>query len=180
MAAQCKNYMKPGGGELVIGGKLTIKDGATIEGLTASDVANLPVAAYQGDAGDGVNSIALLKAEYNELLTKLRAAGLMAAAPTIAVTAQPADLTLTAGSIDSDDKLTAAFVVSNGGTPSYQWYSNASDSNVGGSAVNGATAASYAIPTNATAGTTYYYCVASFEGVTKATDAAAVVVNAGT
>lgn len=67
--------------------------------------------------------------------------------------------------------------MSNGGTPTYQWYSNASDSNAGGSAVSGATAASYTHPANTTAGTTYY-CVASYEGVAMLTDAATVAVSA--
>lgn len=98
--------------------------------------------------------------------------------PTLAVTTQPADLALTVGAIDADDKLTAAFTVSDGGTPSYQWYRSASDSNVDGIPVGGANAASYPIPVNATAGTTYYYCVASSRGVTKTTEAAAVVVSA--
>jgi hypothetical protein len=44
------------------------------------------------------------------------------------------------------------------GTPSYQWYSNATNSNTGGTAIAGATAISYT-PSSATAGTTYYYCV---------------------
>lgn len=39
MAAQCKNYTKPGGEETVIGGKLTIQEGATVTGLTATAAA---------------------------------------------------------------------------------------------------------------------------------------------
>ena len=55
-------------------------------------------------------------------------------------------------------------VVSNGqGTPSYQWYSNTVNSNVGGTAISGATAISYS-PTVATTGTTYYYCIVSQSG----------------
>jgi PKD repeat protein len=55
-------------------------------------------------------------------------------------------------------------VVSNGqGTPSYQWYSNTVNSNVGGTAISGATAISYS-PSVAAAGTTYYYCMISQSG----------------
>jgi hypothetical protein len=48
--------------------------------------------------------------------------------------------------------------VSDGGTLSYQWYSNTSNSNVGGTAITGATATNYTPPTSA-AGTVYYYVV---------------------
>ncbi|MCR5152133.1 MAG: chitobiase/beta-hexosaminidase C-terminal domain-containing protein [Prevotella sp.] len=41
---------------------------------------------------------------------------------------------------------------------SYQWYSNTTDSNTGGTLINGAESATYTPPTTAT-GTTYYYCV---------------------
>ena len=55
-------------------------------------------------------------------------------------------------------------VVSNGqGTPSYQWYSNTVNSNVGGTAISGATAISYS-PSVAATGTTYYYCMISQSG----------------
>ncbi len=44
------------------------------------------------------------------------------------------------------------------GNLSYQWYSNDTDSNSGGTLIDGATESSYATPTN-TAGETYYYVV---------------------
>ena len=60
---------------------------------------------------------------------------------------------------------TALSIVAAGGTPSlaYQWYSNTSNSNVGGTLIAGATNASYT-PSSATAGTTYYYAVVSAAG----------------
>ena len=50
------------------------------------------------------------------------------------------------------------------GTPTYQWYSNASNSNNGGTLISGATNSTFTVPSNlsATAGVTYYYCVISF------------------
>ena len=48
--------------------------------------------------------------------------------------------------------------VQDGGMLSYQWYSNSSDSSVGGSAIDGAMSSAYTAPT-ANVGTTYYYCV---------------------
>ncbi len=46
------------------------------------------------------------------------------------------------------------------GTLTYQWYSNASASNSGGTLISGATSSSYT-PSAAIAGTTYYYCIVS-------------------
>jgi len=57
---------------------------------------------------------------------------------------------------------------------SYQWYSNAENSTVGGTAIEGATSASYDIPT-AAAGTTYYYVVAMLDGNYTATSTVATV-----
>ncbi len=50
-----------------------------------------------------------------------------------------------------------------GSTLSYQWYSNSTQSTDGAEAISGATSASY-IPSTATAGTTYYYCVVTEAG----------------
>jgi len=50
------------------------------------------------------------------------------------------------------------------GTPSYQWYSNTSNSNTGGTLITGATNANYTPPAFTTAGNTYYYVIISFSG----------------
>lgn len=47
------------------------------------------------------------------------------------------------------------------GTPTYQWYSNATNSNTGGTAIASATSATYAPPTT-TVGITYYYAQLTF------------------
>ncbi len=47
------------------------------------------------------------------------------------------------------------------GTPTYQWYSNSSNTVAGGTAIAGATNDSYA-PPHTSVGTVYYYCVLSF------------------
>ncbi|MEK4664661.1 S-layer homology domain-containing protein [Priestia sp. FSL H7-0729] len=77
-----------------------------------------------------------------------------ATAPTI--TTQPTNETANEGA--SSPTLTVGASTSDGGTLSYQWYSNATNSNTGGTPVSGATGASYAAPTTS-AGTTYYYAV---------------------
>lgn len=44
------------------------------------------------------------------------------------------------------------------GNPTYQWFSNATNSTTTGTAISGATNSTY-LPTTATVGTTYYYCI---------------------
>jgi len=61
-------------------------------------------------------------------------------------------------SINTVVELTILASVSDGGTLSYQWYSNNTNSNSGGTAITGATNSSYTVPTTSV-GTTYYYCV---------------------
>jgi large repetitive protein len=50
------------------------------------------------------------------------------------------------------------------GTPSYQWFSNTSPSNSGGTAIAGATSSSYTPPVFNTAGTFYYYVQITLTG----------------
>ena len=102
-----KNYFTEGGDELVIGGKLTVLEGAEVEGLSGSGGSyTLPAATADKLGGikvgsgltitDGVlsatgitpaeaqadstaSSYTGLKDDFNALLAKLRAAGLLAA-----------------------------------------------------------------------------------------------------
>lgn len=75
-----------------------------------------------------------------------------------------------------------SFTTANGlGTPTYQWYSNITNSNSGGTLLLGATNATYNPPA-AVSGTTYYYCVVTFSAITGgcsiiATNAAEVTIN---
>jgi hypothetical protein len=61
----------------------------------------------------------------------------------------------------------------------YQWYSNGSNSNSGGSPIGGATSSSYT-PVTTSAGTLYYYCVVSNGSGCTATSnvSGAIIVNA--
>ena len=61
-------------------------------------------------------------------------------------------------SINKVVELTILASVSDGGTLSYQWYSNSTSSTQGASAISGATNPSYTVPTTSV-GTTFYYCV---------------------
>ena len=81
---QTKNYTAHGGAETVIGGKLTFLAGAVIDDQagvipTPSDpVEPFTPAAAQADSE--ASTIAALKSDFNDLLAKLRTAGLMATA----------------------------------------------------------------------------------------------------
>jgi len=72
------------------------------------------------------------------------------------ITNQPAGVDYDVG--DNAVPLTVTTNVSDGGTLSYQWYSNVADSTTGGNIISGATAGNYT-PLTDTVGTTYYYVV---------------------
>ena len=93
----------------------------------------------------------------------------------ITINTQPAAMTTVAqGSISGSLSVTATFIPDT--TLSYQWYSNTSNSNTGGTAISGATSASYTIPTDLTEGTTYYYfCEVSAVGATSVRSNVALV-----
>lgn len=86
--------------------------------------------------------------------TVMRYISFLSDAETPNVVTQPADSTVTVG--EAVYLAVEANVAA--GDLSYQWYSNTTDSNSGGSTISGATNSSYSPPT-ADAGTTYYYCV---------------------
>ncbi len=87
------------------------------------------------------------------------------ATPVIAITTQPNDTTVLKNKA-------ATFAVeagaSNGAAITYQWYSNNKSDTTGGSLISGATQSSYT-PATSTAGTNYYYCVISSNGMTSVT-----------
>ena len=88
------------------------------------------------------------------LLLKIKGEESSAIAPTI--TTQPTDLTITYGQSGS---ITVAATADADHTLSYQWYRNESKDNTRGTAIDGATAALYKIPSDTPIGTYYYYCV---------------------
>ncbi|EPD85974.1 hypothetical protein HMPREF1207_02929 [Paenibacillus sp. HGH0039] len=128
----------------------------------------------------------------NDTYVVVGSGGMILQSPTIAaltnaatpgIATQPTGATVNEG--DSSPTLSAAASASDGGTLTYQWYSNAANSTNGGTAIVGATSASYAAPTTPV-GTTYYYVVVtntnnSASGTKTATatsNIAAVTVNA--
>lgn len=85
---QTKNYTAHGGRETVIGGKLTILPGATVEGL--SEALSMPKAPFLPDST--ATTIAALREDVNALLGNLRVAGLMVDEAPVAVTGGEAAL----------------------------------------------------------------------------------------
>jgi len=98
--------------------------------------------------------------------------------PEIIISTHPVSRNLTAGSINGS--LTVAASVTQNAMLGYQWYSNTTENNIGGNAINGATNASYAIPANLTAGTYYFYCVVSASGGATSVRSRAATVTVAT
>ncbi|MBJ6362495.1 S-layer homology domain-containing protein [Paenibacillus sp. GCM10012307] len=92
-------------------------------------------------------------------------------AETPTIDTQPTDATVNVG---DNASLSVSASVSDGGTVSYQWYSNTTSSTSGGTLINGATSATYNEPTTV-AGTSYYYVIVTNtnNGATGSTTATA-------
>ena len=69
-----KNYTEQGGDITHIGGKLIIEEGATVEGLSPGGITPA-----ENQADSSATTVVALKDDFNGLLAKLKAAGLMAA-----------------------------------------------------------------------------------------------------
>ena len=72
------------------------------------------------------------------------------------------EVTYTTGNTASELSITAKYNGSESGV-TYQWYSNTTDDNTNGNKLEGKTSYSYT-PSIQNAGTTYYYCVATYTG----------------
>ena len=75
MAYNVKNYTEQGGEVTHIGGKLIFDEGAQVEGFPGTSGGSQ----LENQAESEATTVAALKADFNSLLTKLKAAGLMAA-----------------------------------------------------------------------------------------------------
>ena len=79
-----KNYTEQGGDITHIGGKLIIEEGATVEGLspggaTVEGLSPGGITPAENPADSSATTVVALKDDFNGLLAKLKAAGLMAA-----------------------------------------------------------------------------------------------------
>jgi len=81
------------------------------------------------------------------------------AVPTITISVQPQNVTVREGTVSGSLSVTAS--ASDNSVLSYQWYSNTAAVNSGGSAISGATSASYTLDASLSQGSYYYYCTIS-------------------
>ena len=133
---------------------LKVRIGDTVHSIDMSDVVgmNFKIIIPKSTIGSAT-SVTVYHQDYPDAAKTI----LITAAPTIIK--DPKDLSLLYG-YRSDNVVDVSATVASGHSLSYQWYKNTSNANDGGTAVDGATSASYAIPTGKNAGTTeYYYCV---------------------
>ena len=80
MEYNAKNYKTQGGDRLVIGGTLEIREGASVTGLHPAAADNPGVVRIvTNQAASAAADIAALVTDFNALLQKLKAAGIMAA-----------------------------------------------------------------------------------------------------
>ena len=78
MSYNAKNYTEQGGEVTHIGGTLVIEEGASVEGLPSFAGGS---SAMENQAASEATTVAALKEDFNSLLEKLKAAGLMVADP---------------------------------------------------------------------------------------------------
>ena len=77
--------------------------------------------------------------------------------PIITLNTQPAETTyVTVGAITGS--LSVSAEVTQNATLIYQWYSNTTNSNIGGTSISNATSVKFTIPVTLTTGTYYYFC----------------------
>jgi hypothetical protein len=178
MSYNTKNYTEQGGEKTVIGGQLDIAEGGTFSFNGAEfSPDNLPKAAAYQDDSEASNTAELVE-DFNRLLGRLKAAGLMSTdAPVITILTQPEGTSVIAGSISGSISIEAT--VTGEGTLTYQWYSNTTESNTGGTLIEGATSEEFDIPNDLTVGTAYYYCVVgSLDAESVASEVAVITVEA--
>jgi hypothetical protein len=127
-------------------------DGTAIEGATTPRY-SVPT----GTEGSGYYYCVVTNTPASGTETYKTASGIAAVAVRLpaAITRQPIGADARPG-----DTVTLSVEAVGSGTLSYQWYKNAADSVTAGTAIDGATAASYTVPTSST-GTAYYFCVVS-------------------
>ncbi len=76
----CKNYATDGGDRLVIGGTLEIREGASVTGLPSAAADNPGVVRIAtNQVASAAVDVAALVTDFNTLLQKLKAAGIMMA-----------------------------------------------------------------------------------------------------
>ncbi len=164
--AQCTTFN-------VTGGQATIESGSSRTGKISSalyltNMTANPNLVIRNDS-QKVLSLDASSKYYNEYNSETPATKIIATAtPEIRISTQPVSPgMMSPGKISGS--LTVVGSTNNGGTISYQWYSNTVNNSVTGTIIDGATSATYTIPTNLGVGIYYYYCKLSAEGYANLT-----------
>lgn len=143
--------LTPGTGiESVTGG------GTYLSGETAT-ISATPSDGYTWDKWSDNNTTMTSRSVTVNAKTDLTASATLtpATAPTLSVTGTNLIYGYTSGSVSVTATAAAGHTITG-----YQWYSNSTNSNSGGTLISGATSASYALGTGKAVGATeYYYCV---------------------
>jgi len=90
-------------------------------------------------------------------------------APSISITTQPTNKEVEVGYTTAETFSVVAAINHGTGSLAYQWYSNATNSNEGGTSIGGATNATFNIPAALAEGDYYYYVVVSAPELTSVT-----------
>ncbi|MBF4518098.1 hypothetical protein IRZ71_17165 [Flavobacterium sp. ANB] len=129
----------------------TADNGASVTGSGASVSIQLPAS---GTDGQKVKITVTAKNDCGDSVPLTHEITLNNLCPTPVLTAQSG----TTQNITAGTAVTLSVSASSAVQATYQWYSNTSTSTTGGTAINGATTASYSYTPSAV-GTTYFYCI---------------------
>jgi len=145
---------------------------ATIPSFTATNTGNNPVLATVNISPSFVSG--------TKVCTGVSQSYTINVIPIPTITSQPQSQTVCIGG--SLTNLSVAYAGGNG-TPTYQWYSSATNSTASGVAISGANSAAYALPAANAVGTTYYYCILTFANAatcsTISSNLAAITITSG-
>jgi hypothetical protein len=125
----------------------TADGGATVAGIGSSATVTFPASGTEVHVKVKATNSCGTSTELDKLVT------LSNACPTPVVTASPTQFSVTANTA-----ATMKVTVTQANTTIYQWYSNTTATNSGGTAISGATSATY-VYTPTTAGNYYFYCI---------------------
>jgi hypothetical protein len=99
----------------------------------------------------------------------------MAMATVSTILKQPASITIARENISPHNATLSITLPPTANPVTYQWYANTSPSASGGVAVANATGREFTVPQTLAVGVYYYYCIATFGGVSTLTSSAATV-----
>lgn len=124
-------------------------------------------------AADGKTQARLTDESIRALLLRAEEMGLVTVNRKIVIVTQPRDVSVKAGAISQSLMIGATTAE---GTLAYQWFTCEADG-TGAVAIEGATASTYALPSDLTVGAHHYRCTVYAQGITMDSDVATVTVS---